>query len=152
MSTFQKPSKRLAPENLSEIEVHNCRCHFRGFQLELHIVDTKNFEIGSVVAKLQLSEVICPYLPGPQTSTPTSLGFLRNSVHIQSITTCFSRVRCLYRLRTEVTNENSPSGRGKAWCWAVVYMGFRVTGAPLWTFYTGKVEFSLYRPYFYQKH
>ena len=46
--------KRLAAENLSEIEVHNyCRYHFRGFQIGLHIIDTKNFEIGSVVAKLQ---------------------------------------------------------------------------------------------------
>ena len=59
IQTFQKIKKRLAPENLSEIEVHNCRCHFRGFQLELHIVDTKNFEIGSVVAKLQLFENPC---------------------------------------------------------------------------------------------
>ena len=56
MSTLKKTTKRLAPENLSEIEVHNCRCHFRGFQLELHIVDTKNFEIGSVVEKLQRFE------------------------------------------------------------------------------------------------
>ena len=53
-----KTRKRLALERLSEIEPHNCRCYFRGFQLELHIVDTKNFEIGSVVAKLQLLEVV----------------------------------------------------------------------------------------------
>ena len=53
---FKKNMKRLAPENLSEIEVHNCRSHFRGFQLELHIVDTKNFEIGSVVEKLHRFE------------------------------------------------------------------------------------------------
>ena len=55
--TFQKTTKRLAHENLSEIEVHNCRCHFRAFQPELDIVDTKNFEIGSVVKKLQPFEV-----------------------------------------------------------------------------------------------
>ena len=54
--TFQKNTKRLAPENLSEIVVHNCRYHFCAFQPELDIVDTKNFEIGSVVAKLQLFE------------------------------------------------------------------------------------------------
>ena len=53
---YKKTTKRLAPENLSEIEVRNYRCHFRGFQIELHIVDTKNFEIGSVVEKLQLFE------------------------------------------------------------------------------------------------
>ena len=53
-----KTRKRLALEHLSEIEPHNCRCYFRGFQLELAIVNTKNFEIGSVVAKLQLLEVV----------------------------------------------------------------------------------------------
>ena len=40
----QKKTKRPAPENLSEIEARNYRCHFRAFQLELHIVDAKNFE------------------------------------------------------------------------------------------------------------
>ena len=33
------------------------RCYFRAFQLELAILDTKNFEIGSVDTKLQPCEV-----------------------------------------------------------------------------------------------
>ena len=54
---FKYVEQCLAPKHLSEIELHNNRCHFRAFQLELHIPDTKNVEIHSVVAKLQLSEV-----------------------------------------------------------------------------------------------
>ena len=54
---FLKFASRLLPENLSEMEVHNCRCHFRAFQLELDILGTKNIEIGSVGTKLQLFEV-----------------------------------------------------------------------------------------------
>ena len=53
---FKYVEQCLAPKHLSEIELHNNRCHFRAFQLELHIPDTKNIEIRSVVAKLQLSE------------------------------------------------------------------------------------------------
>ena len=36
--------KRLAPENLSEIEARNYRCYFWAFQLELRILDTEKFE------------------------------------------------------------------------------------------------------------
>ena len=51
---FLKFASRLLPENLSEMEVHNCRCHFRAFQLELAILGTENIGNGPVVAKLQL--------------------------------------------------------------------------------------------------
>ena len=37
--------------------VGTCRCHFRAFQLELDTLGTKNFEIATVVKKLQMFEV-----------------------------------------------------------------------------------------------
>ena len=52
---FQKITRRLTDYGVSKIKMTNCGCHFRGFQLELDTLDTKNFEIGSVVTKLQLS-------------------------------------------------------------------------------------------------
>ena len=54
---FLKYASRLLPENLSEMEVHNCRCHFRAFQLELAILGTENIGNGPVVAKLQPFQV-----------------------------------------------------------------------------------------------
>ena len=52
--TFQKTTKRLAPEHLSEVELHNNRCYFRAFELKPDAVGTEHFGIGSGVAKLRL--------------------------------------------------------------------------------------------------
>ena len=54
---FLKFASRLVPDGWVELKISGCRCHFRTFQLELDILGTKNFEIGSVVKKLQLFEV-----------------------------------------------------------------------------------------------
>ena len=50
-------ASHLVPDGWVEIKISDCRCHFRTFQLELDNLGTKNFEIGSVVKKLQLFEV-----------------------------------------------------------------------------------------------
>ena len=54
---FLKSASRLLPDGWVELKSSGCRGHFRTFQLELDILDTKNFGIGSVVKKLQLLEV-----------------------------------------------------------------------------------------------
>ena len=43
----------LVPDRWVERKSSGYRCHFRAFQLELDNLGTKNFEIGSVVKKLQ---------------------------------------------------------------------------------------------------
>ena len=53
-TTFKKTTKGLAPEHLSEVELHNNRCYFRAFELKLDAVGTKHFGIGSGVAQLRL--------------------------------------------------------------------------------------------------
>ena len=53
---FLKFASRLLPDGWVGLKSSGCRCHFWAFQLELDIVGTKNFEIGSVVKKLQLFE------------------------------------------------------------------------------------------------
>ena len=54
---FLKFTSRLLPDGWVELKISGCRCHFRAFQLELDNLGTKQFEIGSVVKKLQLFEV-----------------------------------------------------------------------------------------------
>ena len=54
---FLKSASRLLPDGWVELKSAGCRGYFRTFQLELDILDTKNFGIGSVVKKLQLLEV-----------------------------------------------------------------------------------------------
>ena len=54
---FLKSASRLLPDGWVELKSAGCRGHFRTFQFELDILDTKNFGIGSVVKKLQLLEV-----------------------------------------------------------------------------------------------
>ena len=46
----------LVPERWVERKSSGYQCHFRAFQLELDNLGTKNFEIGSVVKKLQQVE------------------------------------------------------------------------------------------------
>ena len=52
-----KVASRLLPNGWIQLKISGCRCHFRAFQLELDNLGTKNFEIGSVVEKLQPFEV-----------------------------------------------------------------------------------------------
>ena len=47
----------LGIDGYVECKISTYRCHFRAFQLELDNPDTKNFQIGSVVKKLQPFEV-----------------------------------------------------------------------------------------------
>ena len=47
----------LVPDRWVERKSSGYRCHFRAFQLELDNLGTKNFEIGSVVKKLQPLEL-----------------------------------------------------------------------------------------------
>ena len=55
-STFPKTTKRLVPDGWVGPKSSGCRCHFRGFQLKLFILDIQNFGNGPVVKKLQLFE------------------------------------------------------------------------------------------------
>ena len=50
---FMKFASGLLPDGWVELKGSGCRCDFRTNQLELDILDTKNFGIGSVGAKLQ---------------------------------------------------------------------------------------------------
>ena len=59
---FLKYTLRLLPDGSVELKISGCRYHFRAFQLELDTLGTKNFEIGSVVTKLQLFEVCYIYV------------------------------------------------------------------------------------------
>ena len=52
-----KVASGLVPDRWVERKSSSYRCHFRSFQLELDNLGTKNFEIGSVVKKLQPFEV-----------------------------------------------------------------------------------------------
>ena len=52
-----KLASRLLSDGWVGLNTSCCRCHFRAFQLELDNLGTKNFEIGSVVKKLQPFEV-----------------------------------------------------------------------------------------------
>ena len=54
---FLKFTSRLLPGGWVELEISGSRYHFRAFQLELDTLDIKNFEIGTVVKKLQTFEV-----------------------------------------------------------------------------------------------
>ena len=54
---FLKFASRLLPDGWVELKISGCRYHFRTFQLELDTLGTKNFEIGTVVKKLQMFEV-----------------------------------------------------------------------------------------------
>ena len=54
---FVKVATRLVPEGWVEHKISGYRCHFRAFQFELDNLGTKNFEIGSVIKKLQPFEV-----------------------------------------------------------------------------------------------
>ena len=54
---FLKSASRLLPNGWVELKSAGCRGHFRTFQLELDILDTKNFGNGPVVKKLQPLEV-----------------------------------------------------------------------------------------------
>ena len=54
---FRKFASRLLPDGWVELKISGCRYHFRTFQLELDTLGTKNFEIGTVVKKLQMFEV-----------------------------------------------------------------------------------------------
>ena len=53
---FQKTPGRLVPDGWAGPKSSGCRCHFRGFQLKLFILDIQNFGNGPVVKKLQLFE------------------------------------------------------------------------------------------------
>ena len=53
---FLKFTSRLLPDRWVEHKISGSKCHFRAFQLELDILSIKNFEIGSVVKKLQQFE------------------------------------------------------------------------------------------------
>ena len=57
LGIFLKLTSRLIPGGWVERKISGCRYHFRTFQLELDNLGTKNFEIGSVVKKLQPFEV-----------------------------------------------------------------------------------------------
>ena len=52
---FLKSASRLLPDGWVELKMFGCRWYFRAFQPGLDIRSTKNFEIGSVVTKLQPS-------------------------------------------------------------------------------------------------
>ena len=54
---FLKSASRLLPDGWVELKISGCRYHFRTFQLELDTLGTKNFEIATVVKKLQMFEV-----------------------------------------------------------------------------------------------
>ena len=53
---FQKTPGRLVPDGWAGPKSSGCRCHFRGFQLKLFILDIQNFGNGPEVKKLQLFE------------------------------------------------------------------------------------------------
>ena len=54
---FLKSASRLLPDGWVGLNISGCRRHFRAFQLELDILGTKNFGVGSVVTKLQPLEI-----------------------------------------------------------------------------------------------
>ena len=54
---FLKSASRLLPDGWVGFTSFDNRCHFRAFQLELNILEPKNFENHSVVKKLELFEV-----------------------------------------------------------------------------------------------
>ena len=54
---FLKSTSGLVPDGRVGLIKSSCRYHFRTFQLELDILDTKNIGNGSVVTKLQPLEV-----------------------------------------------------------------------------------------------
>ena len=56
-SSFVKSASRLLPDGWVGLKSLGYRCHFRAFQLELNILDTRNFGNGSAVQTLQLFEV-----------------------------------------------------------------------------------------------
>ena len=78
---FLKSASRLLPDGWVGLKISGCKYHFRAFQVELNILGTKNFEIGSVVKKLQSFEVgrILEILIGSDTFQS---GFGRISVHM----------------------------------------------------------------------
>ena len=53
---FQKTPGRLVPDGWAGPKNSGYRCHFRGFQLKLFILDIQNFGNGPEVKKLQLFE------------------------------------------------------------------------------------------------
>ena len=53
---YRKFASRLILERWVELQISGCRYHFRVFQIELNTLGIKNFEIGSVVEKLQSFE------------------------------------------------------------------------------------------------
>ena len=53
----QKSASRLLPDEWVELKSSGCGCHFRTIQLELDILDTKNFGNGPVFKKSQLLDV-----------------------------------------------------------------------------------------------
>ena len=76
-----KFASRLLPDGWVGLNISGCRYHFRTFQLELDILGTQNFGIGSVVTKLQPLEVgrILEILIGSDTFQS---GFGRITVHL----------------------------------------------------------------------
>ena len=78
---FLKSASRLVPDGWVGPQKSSGRCHFWAFQLELDILGTKNFGIGSVVTKLQPFELgrILVNLGGSDTFQS---GFGRISVHL----------------------------------------------------------------------
>ena len=78
---FLKSASRLVPDGWVGPTSFDNRCYFRTFQLELDILDTKNFGIGPVVKELQLFAV-GRILENPGASETFRSGFGGITVHL----------------------------------------------------------------------